>query len=491
MAALPVSPGMKLSSAAWGIPSVATLADRDVLFPFPPYGQKVYRLDTGVVQCYTTGWHDITARITDFPAGARTVTTLGDYHAGEATAHNIIHYGASTDASAAVNAAAISAAAAAAGSTGLLYFPAGTYASDGTCTVLGPCSARGARINYSGTGIAIQVGNGSALVENATIELPEVIQTLKAGGTLGWSRSDTGVKLVRVFNSRVTVPYVRNFAIGCNVHGEAEGCDYNTLLIGHLSNNKVNFKVTGDATGWTNENTILAGRLSHDPAELQAPNTTTSGQPGVRHIQFVKPASQVLNNWRFYGTSLEGDVTEFIADVQGQHVYFDRCRWEGVVPKVRFDGADSVYNQIRGGYDANRVVLTHSNGAGQTTVESQVGTRSNIAPGDAVHVLANADSSATPTLIGLAAGQSPFAGTAANLANYSWALSAQSLRGKLTADATDRLKLNFETGEITAAALLVGGSAAATTLGSVVKRVPIYNSTGTLLGYLPIYNSIT
>lgn len=31
----------------------------------------------------------------------------------------------------------------------------------------------------------------------------------------------------------------------------------------------------------------------------------------------------------------------------------------------------------------------------------------------------------------------------------------------------------------------------ATTLGSVIKKMPIYNSTGTLLGYIPIYNDIT
>lgn len=37
----------------------------------------------------------------------------------------------------------------------------------------------------------------------------------------------------------------------------------------------------------------------------------------------------------------------------------------------------------------------------------------------------------------------------------------------------------------------VGNSAAATTLGSVTKKVEIFNSAGTSLGFVPIYNSIT
>jgi hypothetical protein len=37
----------------------------------------------------------------------------------------------------------------------------------------------------------------------------------------------------------------------------------------------------------------------------------------------------------------------------------------------------------------------------------------------------------------------------------------------------------------------VGNSAAATTLGSVVKRVPVYDAAGSVLGYCPLYDAIT
>ncbi len=66
-----------------------------------------------------------------------------------------------------------------------------------------------------------------------------------------------------------------------------------------------------------------------------------------------------------------------------------------------------------------------------------------------------------------------------------------------TADASAYLARNAANvintpGKLTATTGLgVGNSAAATTLGTVVKKVEIFDSTGTSLGFLPIYDAIT
>jgi hypothetical protein len=44
---------------------------------------------------------------------------------------------------------------------------------------------------------------------------------------------------------------------------------------------------------------------------------------------------------------------------------------------------------------------------------------------------------------------------------------------------------------LTTAGLGVGNSAAATTLGSVVKKIEVFDAAGASLGYLPVYNAIT
>ncbi len=55
--------------------------------------------------------------------------------------------------------------------------------------------------------------------------------------------------------------------------------------------------------------------------------------------------------------------------------------------------------------------------------------------------------------------------------------------------AADTLKTDDKL--LAVAGLGVGNSAAATTLGSVTKRVPIFDATGASLGYIPVYDSIT
>ena len=421
------------------------------------------------------------------PGEGRTVATVSAYLANNSVI-NVEDYGADPTGNIVAD-SAFALAQEAAGLSKLLYLRSGAiFKMAGTFTIKGPVMASGARINYSGSGIAVQVGDGTAFIQQAQLDLPSVSQTRKVG--LGWSLSDTGVKIIRCFKCFITVPYVSGFSVGLLEYGKGQGCDYNCIRIGHLYNNKVNHQLDGDATGWVNENNHWGGRMSHDPAELQGRHTTITGQPGVRQIQILKPASQTLNNHRWYGTSLEGDVPELHVECKGQSNLWDWCRWEAAHPKVRFDGAGAIDNYLRGGYDLHVVDVTYANGARSARSDDRDAIRWAPAGGDGVIIAAPANSSATPVIVGLDAGKDPQAFTSASK-DWSFKLAAQFLKAKLATDASPRMTLDFTNGHGDFALLSVGGTSAATTPGPVVRKLPIYDANLNLLGYIPIYRSIT
>lgn len=377
------------------------------------------------------------------------------------------------------------------GSGGVAYLtPGKTFKTSSCVTVTSPVDGTNATVKSAHTYCALKIGTG-ALLEDMRFFLPHVTQSLKT--TTGWAYTDTGVQVTNVFGSELFIPGVSNFSVGVLFKGEAQGCDYNRVFLGRIRDNQINLMLDGDATGWCNENDYFGGRLAHDPVELLNSNVT-SGQTGVYQIYVAKPASQILNNHRFYGLSLEGDVPQYHAYLTGQHIYFDRCRWEATVPKVTIDGATAFYNVFMGGYNSNNIIFQHLNGAAQTWLDDPRGIRMNTAPGDAQIILANNDGSATPEMMGLNAGIDPFTATLTGAnAVWSWALSAQALRGKLTGDAvaSSRVSINFTNGLGAFTSVGVGNSASATTPGALVKKIQVFDMGGASLGYIPVYSTIT
>jgi hypothetical protein len=397
---------------------------------------------------------------------------------GAISVFNVEDYGASPTATASANTGAINAAARAAGPAGILYMRAGAvFPTNGTIVVHGPMFARSAGISYSGSGIAVQVGANNGLLQDATVELPRVTQAAKAGR--GWARfagtdigDSIGVRVVRAFNCRIFVDQIRNFGIGLNPHGlDGEGCDYNSFFITILSNNKVNLKIDADRTAWVNENNFFGGRLKFD-------STEGVRIPGTRQVEISLPApSQVLNNHRFYGVSLEGDVPEFLIDTRASFCAFDQCRYEAASPRVRIRGngageSAGLGNRFVGGYDLRNVTFIHENGAHGTRVETDRNVRWSPAPGDATLILGNSDSSATPTVMGLNSGMDPLAPVGTR---WSWYISAQHLKGKRAEDQPDapRIDLDFTTGNIrTRGSILGGGATPVVDSSQFVQAVP-------------------
>lgn len=420
---------------------------------------------------------------TALPGAARTTLSLSDYLAHNAV-FNVEDYaplGVVIGVGNAVNdMAALAAAITAAGTTGLLFARSGlTLTTTAVTTLVGPTMMTGARINYSGAGIAVQVGDGTNIIADMTIFLPAIFQALKTG--VGWGvfsgtniGTSIGVKVVHAYSNRIFVPYVRGFGVGLLEWGSALGSAYNKFFIGTLINNKENQLLDGDVAGWVNENEHFGGRFTHDSVELVAPNTVSTGQPGTRQVRIAALAS-VINNHRWYGSSFEGDVPEFMVDCAGQSNLFDFCRYEagqlglGAHPKCRINGAAAIDNVFRGGLSLDAVVFTFAGGAsaGLTRVDHKDGIRWAPATTAGGMILGNTFGSASPILTLLDSGISPhnYAGT-----DWSVQLGSRTLKGKASADAagSPRITVDWTTGNVTSLGSVNAAGGVLSKSGSVV-----------------------
>ena len=307
------------------------------------------------------------------------------------------------------DAAAINTAATLAASLGVRLYGSGTFKILSTVTLRGDCDLSAAQFNYSGTGIAVQVGStvsGDRLFR-ADVKLPKVANTLKAA--TGWTEvaGSTGVRVSSLYSCFVTVPHVKGFETGLWVHSvQPNGTSYTMFDLGHMENNKVNLTLNPDSSGtagtsgWVNQNTFMGGRLQHNSAE----GTVISG---CKHIN-IATATNLINNNRFVNTSLESpNAVQYHIDCDGRYNYFESCRFEatgGSTHPVRW-GANSRGNVINGGFEAGQITETLVSGAAQNDIRSDIQQRYTLGSATVATVrLENPGSSAGPALRGMAAG---------------------------------------------------------------------------------------
>lgn len=229
--------------------------------------------------------------------------------------------------------------------------------------------------------VAVRVGptNAASYLFDKDIGLPFVRNTSKTGA--GWTGFDTsiGVDVCNVYQCRIKVPSIYNFGVGLAVGGYFVGCVYNTFTIGVLWGNKINCKVyPKNSSGWANENLFIGGRYAHDSAE-------GSSVAGCRHIYLTDPnvsSGGAPNQNIFLKPSVEGDQTQFHADIQGAYNRIISGRWENSVPcRVNFYAAsagETTSNLIDGGYDSSGLAYTFS-GAGSSTNNQRIGAKSDNA----------------------------------------------------------------------------------------------------------------
>jgi hypothetical protein len=393
-------------------------------------------------------------------AGNSSTDTLDFKVSGAARLYNVKDYGAvgdgSTDDATAIN-AANTAAAALAGNAGTVYFPPGVYYVGSTVTFTTHVWGQQAQISTDQNTTAVKVGNGTDYVRDKVILLPKVLYSAKSG--LGWSGAAVGVKVTNALHCEIRTQEIKNFVTGLQITAAGtKGNVYNNYHLGMLDTNQTQLLLTpADADGWVNENNFFGGRFHFDPAELQAPSTSTTGQADCRQIYikaFASDTAHLPNNNVFHKPSLEGDVPQYHVENQGVSNYILYARWESDYPKVRFSSHSatkySQANQIIYGYDSYKITATEdANAKYNSVITDGVQKINSYGAGDkGIFVLHNPSSSSYPLIVGLKAEAAGAALAVNPVTEYQLSISANDSRYKAKADTYPRIKLDHVNGRV-------------------------------------------
>lgn len=341
----------------------------------------------------------------------------------------------------------------AAGSTGTVHFPRGTYKTNTTlvftCNVT---SSPDAIISYNGATLAVQLGTDTSgvFLQRKSFHMPQVIYAPKVG--LGWTAGTIGVKAVNVYRSMIRLNFTNNFETGLLMYGKGAGTAYCEVYPGHLSNNKVNQKLDADSTGFVNQNTFIAGSWSHSSNE-------GANLPGTKHIYLVDiTGNSDPNNNTWLNPSIESPtVVEYSLDIAGSYNIFLNARFEFTAGNAKILWrAAAIRNWIFGGTVVDDIEETHTAGSYGNSV---IGTeRARFMPSAATGYLienTGSSNSAAWTIMragGVVAGDNPATAYAGRLQASAWRL-------KRFGDAADRIIIDATNGKV-----LIGDGTVAPTI---------------------------
>jgi len=329
---------------------------------------------------------------------------------------------------------------------------------------------------YGSPAVAVEVSTGNAanptsILYNKVVRMPRRMENKDKPGT-GWAGQGIGLRLVNTYSCEVHTGNIVGFAIGAQETSYGVvGNVYNEIHVGHLENNAINYAIDeGDTTAWVNENNHYGGRFSHFSGE-------GANVAGARHIRIAK-STLVANNHVFIKPSIEGDTAEYHVENGGSYNTIMQGRWEATTPKVLYTGDNAnqgASNMIFGGYGAHNIVFTYAGTVGgNNALRTPRGTFESLTEGSRVQ---NQSSSSSPVLTIYPAGTRP---ETAGATAWSVKHSALYLQGKASADANDRVRIDYSNGR-----MLVGNASATPTawLGNVGAA-----NTGTNVSFLPAAN---
>lgn len=357
---------------------------------------------------------------------------------------------------------------------GVRAFARGTFNIDSTVIIASSADLGDATFNYTGTSIAVQIGRGTSPLQRRIITAPRIIYTPKTA--LGWAPGRIGLRISSAYGCVITVPHIKDFEIGLQTYGEnVQGVSYCSITIGGLDNNKINLNLSGDDTGWSNQNVFIAGRFSHNSNEGAI-------VPGTRHILFSDiPASRPNGN-TFVGCSVESpNVVEYAVDIDaGTYNEFLNVRFEntGPDPRVRF-GAKAQQNMFQNGFGLSHTSFTKV--AGSTNNNLFTTDRIEFAgPNVATMRLENRASNSALSFGVYTAGT--LAGNYDPAADYSVGVSATGITVKNKADAPANARVRIESGGVyfgqglAPAAAFITANQNTLQLSGLPVRIPSYTT---------------
>ncbi|MGI8406098.1 MAG: hypothetical protein ACR2OE_15290 [Thermomicrobiales bacterium] len=429
------------------------------------------------------------------------------------------------------NTAALNTAADTARTANKILVLAGTYEIDGTITIECHADLTAAVIHQTVQTVSPSIRVGSAtsgvVLFNKTVQFGHLLNDQKGGIGTGWSGSSAGVEASNLYGCQVHTGRITGFADGFYLTGRGEGNVHNHYFIQLLENNKRNMVIKpADTGGWVNENNYYGGRYEHHQGEPAA---------GTRQVFIDSPTGGfAADNNVWYHASLESSIAEITVDMQvGVDNLFHWCRWEGTSPKVAFgqhtggnvvNGTNTVSgqpercinNEIYKGYNAYKITITESANSWFNERIDRNNRRLIGGSNGYVESIENLNDSneAALVIVPSGTGNKTDPGTARTTA-----IGARYAEFRAAGDTFPRLQIDGALGRINAGpgnaaldatlqrfgtagwystkmlvaqtGIGVGNAVAATTPGTVVKKMQVFDANGTPIGYIPIYSTIT
>jgi len=160
---------------------------------------------------------------------------------------------------------------------------------------------------YAGTVLVVGHTTSGTNLADAHIELPVVRKPTSSNPLIAGS---IGVQLRNINASRIYLSRINYFETALKCGGLGEGTVYNDIFLSQLAYGKVLISLSPGSAGWCNSNRFFGGNLSQSSGF--AGGTRLSGYKHLL-VDGRSPATSVVGN-SFYGTSFEGDVSEFTFD---------------------------------------------------------------------------------------------------------------------------------------------------------------------------------
>jgi hypothetical protein len=277
---------------------------------------------------------------------------------------SVTDFGMSPSASAAANTTAFHAAVAAMSDGSCLEVPAGKYVVTNLIYNPPPYSTLRCMGEFesAAAGVAFTFGQASGTTTNVMLNCR--VDNLKVrSATQDHTAGRVGVLIHNSSGSYIDIRAVYGFETGVKCWGEGAGVAYNEIHLGYITENKYSVVLTADATGWCNDNNFHSGALWW----------TEQDTSGFIHI-WLDNCTNIVNNNRFYGTSLEsvgntGEGDTLGLYCEGWNNYFFMLRYEMHSADLKIElNVNSAYNVVFHGYglpDTDAGIVTDNGTANQ------------------------------------------------------------------------------------------------------------------------------